>query len=53
LEAPWALDVAGDMVRETIKTKTLDLNEWPEDRITEAAKGLLDHFKAKKAKEHA
>ena len=37
-----AMDVARELVRQAIKTKDLDIKEWPATRITEAAKVLLD-----------
>ena len=37
-----ATNIAREMVRNTIKTKGLDMKEWPATRITEVAKALLD-----------
>jgi hypothetical protein len=37
-----AMNVARELVRNAIKTKGLDTDEWPASRISQAAKALLD-----------
>ena len=37
-----ALNIAREMVRQAIKTKGMDLEEWPASRISTAAKALLE-----------
>jgi hypothetical protein len=37
-----AMNIARELVRQAIKTKGLDNDEWPASRISQAAKALLD-----------
>jgi hypothetical protein len=38
-----AMNIAREMVRAAIKAKSLDQDEWPASRISQAAKALLDN----------
>lgn len=37
-----AMNVARELVRQAVKAKGLDQDEWPASRISQAAKALLD-----------
>lgn len=37
-----AMNIAREMVRQAIKSKGLDQEEWPASRVTQAAKALID-----------